>query len=400
MKKWGLLFVCLVAFWVYPCLGESAGEAADLTKECVFSASSGQKISRLTDSKIKAVFETKKQENAYIQIDAPAPVGGLYIIWENEPSPWSLQTQEEGVWTQAAKGAPYGFVHEFIEVPGKASLRIAVPQGEKAALKVAEIRVYGMGDIPAAVQRWEPTPKKAELMVISAHPDDEYIFFGGVIPYYAGQLKKDVVVCYMTCGNRTRRTELLNGLWKAGLRAYPVIGSFPDKYCSSLSKGYEIWGKGKTLKYVTGLFRQYKPQVVVTHDLKGEYGHGGHRACGDAAVQCAALAQDPEKYPESYEAYGAWEVEKLYIHLYPENQLTMDWTSPLSAFEGKTALEIAAEAFDCHVTQQRGAVTVGGKKFVFDVYDHGRFDNAVFGLAYTAVGADAALNDFFEHIEE
>ena len=90
------------------------------------------------------------------------------------------------------------------------------------------------------------------------------LFFGGAIPYYAAQRKMNVVVAYMTCGTTMRRSELLNGLWAMGVRNYPVIGEFWDKYSYNLEGGYSAWGKRNTNQYLTGLLRQFKPEVVLT----------------------------------------------------------------------------------------------------------------------------------------
>ena len=93
-----------------------------------------------------------------------------------------------------------------------------------------------------------------------------------------------------------------------------------------------------------------------------------------------------------------WQVKKLYLHLYPENQIDMDWRVPLDSFDGKTALEIAAEVFRFHRSQVGGTVKYHGKEYEFKVQDSGYFDNSLFGLYYTAVGPDEAKNDMMEHV--
>ncbi len=67
----------------------------------------------------------------------------------------------------------------------------------------------------------------------------------------------------------------------------------------------------------------------------------------------------------------------------------MDWRVPLAAFDGLTALDVANQAYDCHVSQQ---------EFHQNVYDTGDISSAEFGLAYTQVGQDVAGGDFFENI--
>ena len=66
-----------------------------------------------------------------------------------------------------------------------------------------------------------------------------------------------------------------------------------------------------------------------------------------------------------------------------------DWRVPLEAFGGKTALEVAQDAYRLHVSQQ---------KTTYVVTDEGATSNARFGLAYTAVGPDVVGGDFMENI--
>ena len=132
------------------------------------------------------------------------------------------------------------------------------------------------------------------------------------------------------------------------------------------------------------------PEVVVTHDVNGEYGHGAHKVAADAAQRCIALAADAAWQDEQLAYKQPWQVKKLYLHLYELGQLRMDWRVPLDAFDGKTAFDMAEAAFQCHTSQLKTG---------YCVEDFGPYDNAVFGLTFSAVGEDQDKNDFFEHIQ-
>lgn len=393
-RLWLGIVICLLCLMTFTVV--QAETASDLSKKCGYKISSGSKKQRLYDSSYTKPFSTLKETNPYVQVKTPEgqPCYGLFIRWPySAPPAWELQTyvEETDAWETVKKGAEKPFAHEYIEVPGLERFRITIPSDEKVSLKIAELTVLGEGELPADIQVWEPAPEKADLLLLSAHPDDEYIFMGGTIPYYAGELKKNVVVCYMTYASDLRRTELLNGLWHAGLRTYPVLGEFKDKYTNKLKAAYDLWGEKESQDFVTGVIQTYRPEVMVTHDVDGEYGHGAHRLCADAAQICVKAAQVGD---------NPWQVKKLYLHLYDENQLKMDWRQPLEAFEGKTALQVAKEAFKFHKSQQGGSVKYRGKKYVFEVKDSGWFDNSLYGLAHTAVGLDVQKNDFFENIGE
>ena len=261
---------------------------------------------------------------------------------------------------------------------------------ETDRLLLSELTLYTAGNLPEGVLNWQPPLKKADLLVVSAHCDDELLYFGGTIPTYAGERGLAVQVAYMANGERIRVDEALAGLWHLGVRNSPVFLPFRDAYTESLEDGLKRWGEENTVTALVELIRRFQPEVIVSHDVNGEYGHGAHRATAHCLLEAVPLAADATQYPDSAAAYGAWQTQKLYLHLYPEGSLTMDWRVPLFAFGGKTALELANEAYDMHVSQQ---------EFHQTVYDEGDYNSAVFGLAYSAIGADEAKNDFFEHVD-
>ncbi len=51
-------------------------------------------------------------------------------------------------------------------------------------------------------------------------------------------------------------------------------------------------------------FRRFKPEVVVTQDENGEYGHGAHRLAVKVMKEAVHLSIDPSKYPASVQEYG------------------------------------------------------------------------------------------------
>ncbi len=259
-------------------------------------------------------------------------------------------------------------------------------------MDLSRLSVLTPGDLPRWVQRWETLEGPAELMLISTHPDDEILWFGGLLPYYAGQLHRKVLVVYMVGAlKHVRNLELLDGLWSMGVTLYPDVGDFHDVGKYDIGSVYNHWGRNGAEKRIVEAIRRYKPQVVITQDVNGEYGHKAHVVTVKAVTDIfdGGLAGNPDAYPESAEQYGVWTPKKLYIHLWKEGQIKFDWQQPLSAFEGKTGLEVAKAAFKLHVSQQNGK---------YSVRDSGLTDCSLFGLYWSSVGPDEAHDDLFEHV--
>lgn len=392
MKKWLIALLTLLALSLSVAF---AAEANDITEDCKFKVcSSGRKYTLMTDKKYTSYWESNKIKTPWIAITAPEgkPIAGLYVCFGNMPESWEIQTSDDGKdWFTAVPGDTR-FLHAYVALPQPAQhVRLAVTSEKKTALRINDLLVLSEGDLPDWVQVWQPTEEKADILFLSTHPDDELIFFGGAIPTYAVEQQRKVVVAYFSRSNTTRSSELLNGLWHMGVRTYPVIGNFKDSYAKNLKAAYKsAGGKGKVNEWIVGLYRQYKPEVVVTQDTNGEYGHKQHMMIADAAQNCIALAANEDEFTASTIAYGTWQVKKLYLHLYPENQITFDWTVPLKSMNGATGIELAEEAYTLHKTQASSgmSVTETGTKY----------DNRVFGLAFTTVGEDVRKDDFLENI--
>lgn len=188
-------------------------------------------------------------------------------------------------------------------------------------------------------------------------------------------------MAFFTGSSSVRRSELLNSLWHLGVRNYPVIGSFSDWFSKDMDEAYNrAGGKARVTEWVTQLYNMYRPEVVVTHDTSGEYGHPQHIMVSAAAV-------------DAYEAEEVWPVKKLYLHLGGDesNQIEMDWDKPLASMDGKTGIQLAEEAFEYHVTQH---------KTKYNVAETGeRYNNRLFSLARTRVGEDIAHDDFLENVD-
>ena len=393
MKK----IIGLALFLLFLAGTAAAQEAQDITALSEVKVSSTDRryktfaMECAVDRDFRTMWKSQKERKANLEITSDTPVYGIYLCSGMEnPEPWVVEVQDGKDWTVAARAEGlYG--HEYVAVDGLTRFRIRLETAAQKVLAINELYLLGEGDVPGWVQRWEPQVEKADLMILAGHPDDEMLFFGGMIPTYAGEYGMKVAVCYLTCNTPGRRSELLNGLWYCGVRNYPDIGNFWDKYSLKLKTSYDVWGKTNVLSYVTGLIRKYKPEVIATHDVNGEYGHGAHRVCADACLQCVTLAANAGKYKASAQTWGVWQPKKLYIHMYKDNPVEFNWDLPLASQNGRTGFETAVEAYKFYVSQQQPQYRVEPRDSVKSCY--------LFGLAFTTVGLDERKDDPFEHID-
>jgi len=175
--------------------------------------------------------------------------------------------------------------------------------------------------------------KQRTLIFFGAHPDDETFGLGTTLALYALRGVRVFFVCstngeegtvdpeYMKGYNdivELRRDELkaaaqvlgLTDVIWLGYRDSGMNGSDSNKHPDALVMAPfdEVVGK------MVGIIREIRPDVVITHDAGGGYGHPDHIATHNAAVKAFYAAADPEQYPE---AGPAFQSQKLYFRVWP-----------------------------------------------------------------------------------
>ena len=327
--------------------------------------------------------------DASVTVNAPEgkKLQGLYLSFFRNVPEVSVFDAETGV--QIARYSD-PFENAWIPFSSPCSA-VCFSASDGQSMQISRLCALTEGDVPAWVQQWHVLDGSADLMLVSTHADDELLWFGGMLPTYAGEQKKKVIVVYMCAGQTPgRKNELLDGLWHCGVRDYPDIGSLPDNRSMQVRDELEHWGEKTALNRVCAAMRKYRPRVVAAQDIAGEYGNPLHIITTDAVLQAVLSGGLNETVdPESFAVYGGWQPDKLYVHLYRENEVIFDWSVPLQAFGGKNGKKIAAEAFKMHASQQKGR---------YSVRDYGQYDCRKFGLYFSKVGPDEEKNDLFEHI--
>jgi LmbE family N-acetylglucosaminyl deacetylase len=129
--------------------------------------------------------------------------------------------------------------------------------------------------------------KKHNLVVV-AHPDDETIFFGGLLQAY--RRKPWHVVCVTDGQGQKRQEDFLNACRKLKV-ARPEIWDFPDVY----DQRFDIDRLAKRLGSLS-------PTEIFTHGILGEYGHPHHQDICVAVHR--AFPQHPKIWSPAYNCYA------------------------------------------------------------------------------------------------
>ena len=411
MKKILILFlsVILLLSLTFVVSAEEPAQAQDISSETDYSGTGYNGVGFLRDKKINSYG--RSSGNAAITLSNPDGMASLYLMLDFGYGEYTIRDNNSD---KTITAGTYGFVHEFVDLEAgfgykPTSITLDFANG---AVSLSEIYVFSSGETPDFVQKWQPPlDGKADILLMPTHSDDDQLYFAGLLPYYAGELDYAVQVAYLTDHRSTpnvRIHEMLNGLWVTGVENYPVF-AFPYDFLTydlnDCYNGYKYYGvsKEQLLGFAVEQFRRFKPQVVVGHDINGEYGHGMHRVYADIIMKGIEISNDPESYPESAQKYGLWDVPKTYLHLLEDNPIEINYDIPLDSFDGMTAFEVSQKlGFPCHVSQQKYLNFVywinGYRGEITKATQIKEFNPCKFGLYRSTIGADVEKNDFLENI--
>lgn len=333
-----------------------------------------------------------------LQITADGEIASLYIIFHSKAQEFTVKSGDK------TKTVKTDFLHTLVDVSEFKSTGLTVNFGGN---KICDIYAFSEGTLPSFVQKWEKPLERADILLNSSHADDDQLFFAGLLPYYAARGCDVQVVYYTDHKNEPRRRhELLNGLWTVGIKYYPVISNFPDYYSESIDGALktiatEGFTENDALGFQVEILRRFKPQVVVSHDFNGEYGHGMHKLNAAMMKKAIEISGDDKSFPETAEKYGAHTPKKLYVHLYNENKIVMNYDTPSEFFGGKTPFEMSKLGFAEHVSQQGTWFKkwlLGKNGEITKASQIKKYSPCEYGLYFTSVGADVQKNDMLENI--
>ncbi len=176
------------------------------------------------------------------------------------------------------------------------------------------------------------------LMAVFAHPDDESFGIGGTLARYGADPGVQVVLVCATRGEageisdpelarperlgEVRERELrcacqalgVDGLHFLGYRDSGMAGTPENQHPRALAMA----SLDKVVGQVVAHIRRERPDVVVTFDEAGGYGHPDHVAIHQHTKAAFAAAADPTKYPEQIKTgLEPHQAKKLYYTAIP-----------------------------------------------------------------------------------
>ncbi|MFE2582062.1 PIG-L deacetylase family protein [Streptomyces sp. NPDC059378] len=179
------------------------------------------------------------------------------------------------------------------------------------------------------------------LLGVFAHPDDESLLAGGVLAQHAAGGARTAVVTATWAGNTTRAAELDAALTVLGAGEPRMLGH-RDARNESSAPGRPRWCDvhlAEAVAQVVAHIRQFRPDVVVTHDALGQLtGHPDHRRTHRVALLAVEAAGVGRLHPEAGEP---WQTGALYAATHPHSG-TGD-LGPLLSGVGKTVHSVPDE---------------------------------------------------------
>ncbi|MGN9913478.1 PIG-L family deacetylase [Phytohabitans sp. LJ34] len=175
------------------------------------------------------------------------------------------------------------------------------------------------------------------LMAVHAHPDDEVISTGGILARYAAEGVRTVLV---TCTNgeqgdgpggikpdqdghdeaevvRLRLEELQTSAGHLGIDHVELLGyrdsGMPGWEANNHPEAFSNIPVADAAAPLAALMRRYRPDVVVTYDENGGYGHPDHIQAHRIAVEASRTTGIPRKFYHTAIPRGA--LRELFEHM-------------------------------------------------------------------------------------
>lgn len=219
--------------------------------------------------------------------------------------------------------------------------------------------------------------EQRRLLAAFAHPDDEAFGVAGVFRKYADEGVTTALICATRgeegeIGDPSLAThETLGRVREQELRAAcALMGvadlSFLDYHDGRLAQADKVEATGRLVRQM----RRLRPQVVITFDANGGYGHRDHMAIHSLTVSAFHKASDPTCYPEQIaQGLRPYAPQKLYFTAFARGtmrrlrELAQQAGQPDTFRPGGNTATIAPEEMGTADERITTAVTLDDRQF-------------------------------------
>ncbi len=192
-------------------------------------------------------------------------------------------------------------------------------------------------------------PRTGELshltvLCVFAHPDDEGFGTGGTLAMLADRGARTTLVC-ATNGDvgeisdpalatpeilgQVRQKELRQAMAITGVqdlrflhyRDSGMVGTSDNQHPNALMQAEPARVRGE----LVGIIREVRPDILITHDPTGGYGHPDHKTMCQHATAAFALAGDVTAYPDQPSQQQPWTPPFLYYVCFPRSMFRRMW---------------------------------------------------------------------------
>lgn len=246
---------------------------------------------------------------------------------------------------------------------------------------------YNTSDI---LLRLEKLNVLGSVLYVAAHPDDENT---SVISYFANGRLMRTGYLSATRGDGGQNLigpeirESLGIIRTQELLAARRVDHGEQFFSRAVDFGYskhpdetfDKWDKEKVLSDFVRVFREFRPDVVITRfNTQPGVTHGHHTASAILANEAFKLSGDPLAFPEQLDELTPWQPEKIFWNTswwfyqrtgqeFDTTGLSMVNVGEYSPIIGKSYTEISAQSRSMHKSQGFGVSASRGDEFEYFV---------------------------------
>lgn len=171
------------------------------------------------------------------------------------------------------------------------------------------------------------------LLIVLAHPDDESFGMAGTIAKYVSESVHVTLICTTNGDVGTIDPEFMKGYLTIAERRLAELNCAAEALSISrvITLGYRDSGMAGSVENahpdclaaapiddvvskIAKIIRETRPQVVITFDPFGGYGHPDHLVTHRATVQAVSAAADGSRFREQLSGdIGTYQCQKLYF---------------------------------------------------------------------------------------